>query len=111
MGATNQDGYYRIFVSPGRHEAAGLGTLSTMSAGAQAIAMAGQFNDRLLIDCRAGETVFVRLTVPSLNQFSGKNRIWLETVPSETARKALATRKRLLPQWRAVNFAWTGRPR
>ena len=115
MGATNQDGYYRIFVSPGRHEAAGLGTLSTMSsASAEAIAMAGQFNDRLLIDCRAGETVFVRLTVPSINHgyiFQGKNWIRLETVPPDTAIKALATRKRLLPQWRAVNFAWTGRPR
>ena len=71
--------------------------------------MAGQLNDRLLIDCRAGETVFVRLTVPSLKQ--GKNPIRLETVPPDTAIKALATRKRLLPQWRAVNFAWTGRPR
>ena len=114
MGATNQDGYYRIFVSPGRHEAAGLGTLSTMSASAQQIAMAGQFDDRLLIDCRAGETVFVRLTVPSINHgyiFQGKNWIRLETVPPDTAIKALATRKRLLPQWRAVNFAWTGRPR
>ena len=109
MGIPNQGGYYRIFVSPGRHEAVGLGTLSTKYASAQAIAMAGQFNDRLLIDCRAGETVFVRLTVPSLNQ--GKNRIRLETVPPDTAIKALATRKRLLPQWRAVNFAWTGKPR
>ncbi len=100
MGATNLGGYYRILVSPGRHEAAGLGTLLGKVRG---------LDDRLQINCRAGETVFVRLTVSSLNQ--GKTRMWLETVPSETARKALATRKRLLPQWRAVNFAWTGKPR
>ncbi len=99
MGITNQGGYYRIFVSPGRHEAVGLVTRGRVKG----------FTDRLGIDCRAGETVFVRLSVPWLDQIN--NRIRLETVPSETARKALATRKRLLPQWRAVNFAWTGRPR
>ena len=101
MGIPNQGGYYRIFVSPGRHEAVGLG--------ARLGNWKSAFEYRLRIDCRAGETVFVRLTVPSLNQ--GKNRIRLESVPPDTAIKALATSKRLLPQWRAVNFAWTGRPR